>query len=132
MSTVATQFDYTVTTDKSFDDAVSAVEQLAAESGFRVLATHDVAATLASKGFQRDPYKIVEICQAGPAFRALGADPLVGLFMPCKVNVFTRDGKTVISAMRPIVLADFFPGKGLEDLANEVDTAVRGVVDKAR
>lgn len=132
MSSIATQFDYTVTTDKSFDDAVAAVETLAAESGFRVLATHDVAATLASKGFEREPYKIVEICQAGPAYRALNADPMVGLFMPCKINVFTRDGKVVLSAMRPIVLADFFPGKGLEDLALEVDTAVRAVVDKAK
>ncbi len=132
MSAIATGFDYTVTTDKSFDEAVAAVESLSAAAGFRVLATHDVAATLASKGFEREPYKIVEICQAGPAFRALAADPLVGLFMPCKVNVFTRDGKVVLSAMRPTLLAEFFPGKGLEDLANEVDAAVRGVVDKAK
>ena len=30
--------------------------------GFWVLHTHDVKATLASKGFDREPLKIIEIC----------------------------------------------------------------------
>lgn len=44
-------FEKTVTTDKPFEQAVSAVETKAADKGFRVLHTHDVAATLAEKGF---------------------------------------------------------------------------------
>ena len=39
-------FEYTVQTQKSFDDAVSAVERNTAAKGFRVLHTHDVAALL--------------------------------------------------------------------------------------
>ena len=40
------RFERTLTTDKLFDDAVKAVETIAQEKGFRVLHTHDVAATL--------------------------------------------------------------------------------------
>jgi uncharacterized protein (DUF302 family) len=51
-------FERTVLTDKQFDRAVSAIERKAGEQGFRVLHIHDVAATLAEKGFLREPLKI--------------------------------------------------------------------------
>lgn len=50
-------FERTITTEKAFDEAVTALEMKAAEKGFRVLHTHDVAATLAEKGFPREPLK---------------------------------------------------------------------------
>ena len=56
------EFDYTVETKKGFDEAVLAVEAKSKEKGFGVLHTHDVKATLASKGFDREPLKIIEIC----------------------------------------------------------------------
>ncbi|MBI4462549.1 MAG: hypothetical protein HY653_06565, partial [Acidobacteria bacterium] len=43
-------FEYTIETKQSVEAAVAAVERKAAEKGFRVLHTHDVAATLAEKG----------------------------------------------------------------------------------
>jgi uncharacterized protein (DUF302 family) len=58
------RFDYTVESARGFDETVAAVEAISAEKGFRVLAVHDVKATLESKGFARDPMKIVEICNA--------------------------------------------------------------------
>ena len=57
-----------------FEQAVSAIEAKAAEKGFRVLHTHDVAATLAEKGFPREPLKIVEICNAKYASQVLNRD----------------------------------------------------------
>ena len=44
-----TTFEYTVTTEKAFEEAVLAIEKKAGEKGFRVLHTHDVAATLAER-----------------------------------------------------------------------------------
>ena len=43
-------FEYTVATEKPFEEAVVAIQKKAGEKGFRVLYTHDVAATLAEKG----------------------------------------------------------------------------------
>jgi uncharacterized protein (DUF302 family) len=65
------QFQYTVETGKPFDIAEQAVQQKTAEKGFRVLHTHNVAATLAEKGFSREPLQIVEICNARYASEAL-------------------------------------------------------------
>ncbi len=67
-------FEYTVISGKSFDETVKAIEQKSAEKGFRVLHTHDVAATLTEKGFPREPLKIVEICNARAASEVLKKD----------------------------------------------------------
>lgn len=126
------EMSYTVTTGKSFDEAVAAVEAKTAEKGFRVLHVHDVQATLKEKGFEREPMKIIEICNAKYAHRVLIADAAIGLFLPCKVNVYTKEGRTIISALRPTLLASFFPGTSLGEVPAEVDQIVRGIVDAAR
>ncbi len=72
-------FQDTVNSNKPFEAAVIAVEQKTSEKGFRVLHTHDVAATLAEKGFTREPLAIIEICNARYANEALNKDLSVAL-----------------------------------------------------
>ena len=64
-------FERTLTSDKPFAEAVRTIEKKAAEKAFRVLHTHDVAGTLAEKGFPREPLKIIEICNAKYASQVL-------------------------------------------------------------
>ncbi len=126
------ELGYTCVTEKDFDNAVSKIEEITAARGFRVLHTHDVQATLAEKGFPRGPFKIIEICNSKFAHKVLGINEDVGLFMPCKINVYTKDGKTVISAMRPALIGEFFKNDELMETAREVDAIVRSIVDEAR
>lgn len=125
-------FDYTVTTEKSFEDAVATVEQETKKAGFRVLYIHDVTKTLAEKGFQIEPFKIIEICNAQNAYNALQADMKIGLCLPCKINVYVKDGKTYISGMRPVILPQFFPKAKLGSLPNEVDVIIRGIIERSK
>ncbi|MCR4263322.1 MAG: DUF302 domain-containing protein [Candidatus Roizmanbacteria bacterium] len=125
-------FDYTVTTEKSFEEAVKAVERETTVAGFKVLYIHDVAATLKEKGFEIKPFKIIEICNAKSAYTVLQADIKIGLCLPCKINVYRKDGRTFISGMRPIILPQFFPQADLGSLPTEVDTIIRGVIDKSK
>ncbi len=125
-------FDYTVTTEKTFAEAVSAVEQEAKNVGFRVLYIHDVTATLAEKGFNIEPLKIIEICNAKSAYTVLQADMKIGLCLPCKINVYTKAGQTYISGMRPIILSQFFPEANLGSLPAEIDTIIRNIIDKSK
>lgn len=124
-------FEYTIETNKSFEEAVSAVEQQTAAKGFRVLHTHDVAATLAEKGFQREPLKIVEICNAKYAHEVLQKDVTVALMLPCPITVYTRDGRTRITTMLPSVIGEFFPGKGIEPVAQQVEKVVLEIVNES-
>lgn len=122
---------YDVESERSFDEVVADVERLTAEKQFRVLHVHDVQATVAAKGFEREPLKIIEICNAKFAHEALGKNMDVSIFMPCKINVYTEGGETKIKAMRPAAIAEFMPGSGLEELAGDVDKIVTEIVDRA-
>lgn len=119
-------------TGKSFDAAVTAVEQKTTEKGFRVLHVHDVAATLAERGFEREPLKIIEICSARYANEALQKDVSVALMLPCPIAVYTKDSRTVISTMKPSSLVEFYPTAGLDDIAAQVERTVLQIVDEAR
>ena len=124
-------FDYTITTEKTFAEAVGAVEEQTKSVGFRVLYVHDVTATLAEKDFRIEPYKIIEICNAKSAYAVLQADPKIGLCLPCKINVYVKNKQTFISGMRPIVLSQFFPDAGLGDLPREVDRIIQSIINKS-
>jgi uncharacterized protein (DUF302 family) len=124
-------FDYTVESKKGFDATVAAVEAQSAEKGFRVLVVHDVKATLESKGFAREPMKIVEICNAKYVDRVLAKDIKIALMLPCPIVIYTQDDKTLVSTLRPRVMADFYPSAGVGEIAAEVDAIVLSIVDGA-
>lgn len=126
------EFDYTVATNKPFDEAVTAVEKETEAAGFKVLHVHDVQKTLGKKGFDIEPFKIIEVCSAKGAYTALQADIKIGLCLPCKINVYVKDGQTFISGMRPIVLPQFFPKAKLGNLPEEVDKTIRSIIDNPK
>ena len=125
------QLDYTVPTDKGFDEAVEAVKQGVADAGFRVLFVHDVAATLAEKGFQRERVSIIEMCNAKYASQVLAADVKIGLMLPCPIMVYAEGGKNFITTMRPSLIKDFFPEADIETPAREVEHVLVSVIDGA-
>lgn len=124
-------FERTFATDKSFEAAVAAIEKKAAAKGFRVLHTHDVAATLAEKGFPHEPLKIIELCNAKYASQVLNKDVKISLMLPCPISVYVQGGKTYVSTFLPTSIAEFFPNAGIEGLAKEVEDIVLRIVEEA-
>jgi uncharacterized protein (DUF302 family) len=124
--------EYTVETAKSFDEAVRAVEETAGRHGFRVLHTHDVAATLAEKGYHREPLKIIEICNARYASEVLEKEVKTSLMLPCPITVYVQRGKTFLTTLLPEVVASFYPKAGIDALSAEVQKMVVAIVDEAK
>jgi len=125
-------FDYTVTTKKSFNEAVKAVENETKSAGFGVLHIHDVTATLKEKGFEMEPFKIIEVCNAKSAYTVLQADIKIGLCLPCKINVYQKDEQVYISGMRPVILSQFFPEADLGSLPTKIDAVVKKIIDGSK
>ncbi|MBI5798503.1 MAG: DUF302 domain-containing protein [Candidatus Yonathbacteria bacterium] len=125
-------FDYTVITVKAFDEAVQCVQDEIANAGMRVLYVHDVQEALGEKGFQREPLKIIEFCNAKIADEFLNEDIKIGLCMPCKINVYVKDKQTFISGMRPIILPQFFPQADLGERAKEIDQIIQNIINNAK
>ncbi len=125
-------FVYQVTTGKSFDEAVEAVQAQTPAHGFRVLYTHDTQATLAEKGFVREPLKIIEVCNAEFAHKALQQEGLVSLMMPCRMSVYTEGGKTIINTLRPTALLQMFQKPELREFAEKVERILIELIDSSK
>jgi uncharacterized protein (DUF302 family) len=126
------KFEQTFTTNKSFEEVVAAIENKAAANGFRVLHTHDVAGTLAEKGFPREPLKVIEICNAKYASQVLNKDVKISLMLPCPISVYVKAGKTYISLMLPTSMVQFFPNAGIESIASEVESIILKIIAEAK
>lgn len=126
------EFDYTTTTAKIFDEAVEDAQDEITKAGMRVLYVHDVQKTLGEKGFLRDPFKIIEFCNAKFANEFLNKDIKIGLCLPCKINVYIKDGQTFISGMRPVVLPQFFPQADLGERPKEIDQIIQNIINAAK
>lgn len=125
-------FIYTKTTAKGFEDAVKSVEEEIAKVGMRVLHIHDVQKTLEEKGFKRDSFRIIEFCNAQYANDFLNIDIRIGLCLPCKINVYIKEGQTFISGMRPIILTQFFPELDLGNKPQEIDQKIQDIINNAQ
>ena len=89
--------------DLTYDQAVERVQATLKDQGFGVLTEIDVAATLKKKlgvdlGHR---YVILGACNPNLAYRALQAEPELGLLLPCNVIVYESDSGTVVSAVDP-------------------------------
>lgn len=125
------ELDYTVETSKDYEEALRSVVAATEAHGFRVQFVHDVAATLAEKGFDREPVAIVEMCNARFASEVLARDVKIGLMLPCPIMVYVHDGKVSISTMRPSLIGGFFPEAGIGDVAAEVERILVEIIDEA-
>ncbi len=121
----------TATANKSFTDVVAAFERLVPENQFRILHTHDVQATLAEKGFQRGPLKIIEVCNAGFAHKALQINIDVALFMPCRYTVYEQNGKTTVSLGLPTMISQMLPETEFRALAEDVESKLTAIMKEA-
>ena len=108
--------------DLSFDAALTRVTEELQKEGFGILTEIDVAATLKKKLNQDlPPYRILGACNPPLAYRALSAEPTIGLLLPCNVVVRQDDqGSVHVEFMDPIGVLNLVDRPEVESLAKEV------------
>jgi len=125
---------YVVETDKSFDQASADLELAVKRHAFGVLHVHDLGTTLRSKGIAFDEQcKIFEVCNPGQAARVLSTDMRLNMALPCRISVFTEDGKTKIGLIKPAkMLSALSQDPALIEVAKEVEEKTIQMVDEAK
>jgi uncharacterized protein (DUF302 family) len=115
----------------SYDDAVSRTTDALKGEGFGILTSIDVKATMKEKldvDFPR--YVILGACNPPLAHKALSAEPLIGLLLPCNVVVMERDeGGSVVSAFKPTEGFSLVDNEGVQPLAGEVEERLVRVLE---
>jgi uncharacterized protein (DUF302 family) len=61
----------------------------------------------------------------------LKKDVKTALMLPCPIVVFAIEGQTHITTMLPGLMAEFYPSKGIEPVAAQVEKAVLAIVDES-
>ena len=110
--------------------AIERVKAELAKEGFGVLSEIDVQATLKKKlDVDRPPYVILGACNPKLAHQALEAEPSLGVFLPCNVDVFQgEDGATYVQAVRPDVMFRLVDNPKVQPIAAEVDAKLTRVL----
>lgn len=125
---------YIVETGKSFDEASAALGEAVQQNDFRVLHVHDLGATLRRKGIRfPEQCKVFEVCNPVQAAKVLSADMRLNMALPCRISVFTEDGKTKIGLIKPErLLSSLSQDPDLMQVAKEVEEQTIRMVDEAR
>ena len=111
------------TVELGYPEAVERVKQALALEGFGILCEIDVAATFKKKlDVDVKPYVILGACNPPLAYRALSAEPDLGLLLPCNVIVRAGEspGQSVIAAMDPVAALGLAANPTIAPLAEEV------------
>jgi uncharacterized protein (DUF302 family) len=125
---------YIVETRKTFDQASADLESAVKNHGFGVLHVHDLGNTLRSKGIAFDEQcKVFEVCNPVQAAKVLATDMRLNMALPCRISVFTENGKTKIGLIKPEpMLATLSEDATLRQVAREVEEKTIRMVDDAR
>jgi uncharacterized protein (DUF302 family) len=62
----------------------------------------------------------VEVCNARYASEVIQEDIRAALMLPCPITVYTRNGKTFISALLSTSMAEFLPHAAIHSIAETV------------
>lgn len=122
---------YAKTLNASMDEAEQKVTEALADEGFGVLTRIDVRATLKKK-LDADfrPYVILGACNPHFAHRALDLEDKIGAMLPCNVVVQSvEEGKVEVAAVDPAASMSAVDNDALTDVADEVRSRLRRVVD---
>ncbi|MGB5670679.1 MAG: DUF302 domain-containing protein [Sedimenticolaceae bacterium] len=113
----------------TFEQVITKVTEALKVEGFGVLSDIDVAATFRAKlDIERRPYRILGACNPVLANQAIGADPDIGLLLPCNVVVREEDdGGVTVAFMDPVAVLDLVQRPEVGALAQDVRARLQRV-----
>ena len=117
-------------TSRPFEEACSALQVSVPANGFGVLAVHDLAATLRSKGIEfPEQCRVFEVCNPQQAAKVLAANMALNMALPCRISVYTQDGTTRIGMIRPeAMLSALSSDPELAEVAREVEASTMAII----
>lgn len=103
---------------RPFAEVLESTRSALADQGFGILTEIDLAATLKEKlDADIELQVILGACRPPLALAALGAEPSVGVLLPCNVVRSVDDATTVVEAMDPDAMVSVTGNEALAEVA---------------
>ncbi|WP_291125787.1 DUF302 domain-containing protein [Flavobacterium sp. UBA6031] len=120
------------TVSADFEQTVQKVIDALKTEGFGVLSEINIDEKLKEKlGVNFRKYKILGACNPAYAYKALQLEDKIGVMLPCNVIIQeTKDGSVEVSAVNPISSMSGVNNPQLMDIAGEIQSKLRAVIDK--
>jgi uncharacterized protein (DUF302 family) len=113
-----------------YEEVVAKVTEALKKEGFGILTEIDVREKLKEKlGVDFNKYIILGACSPPNAYRALQAEPDIGLMLPCNVIVYEMGGKTILAVIRPTAAMQMIDNKALQKTAVEVEGLLKRIFE---
>ena len=123
---------YAIESTRSLPEIEQALQDAAARHQFGILAIHDLRQTMQKKGIELDmDCRIYEVCNPVQAKKVLQADGAVSTALPCRISVYGSEGGYKIATLLPTVLMKGFDAPALSQVAQEVETVIRAMMQEA-
>ena len=125
-------FDYTVSTEKSLEQAIASLEENLKSEGFGVLWNFNLTAKLQEKGMDfNTPYTVLEVCNPKEAQHILSENLLAGYFLPCKIVVYEDDHVIKVGMPKPSSLIEMLQNDDMKAFALDIEKRLIGCIDRS-
>ena len=123
---------YIETSNKSVQEIVEKIKEVASKYKFGVQHIHNVKENLKTKGIDfPNECQIVDICNPFIAEQFLSEDMSLSIIMPCKISVYTQDGETTIAMNSLVQLVDDI-NPDLIELAQKTQKQNKKIMDEVK
>ena len=127
------EFTRRIEFDATYDEAIPAVIEALKGQGFGVLTEIDVRQTLKEKlDIDVEPQVILGACNPQLAHRALEIDPRVATLLPCNVVIRSENGRTIVEALDPKIIAAISDNPALAPIADEAGDRIQKALNTLR
>lgn len=118
------------TVNRPFDETLAATREALAAQGFGVLTEIDMAGTLKKKlGVDIPPHVILGACNPPNAYKAVQAEPSIGVLLPCNVVVRSAGEQTIVEAIDPATMHELTGNAAMKDVAVTIGGMLQAVLD---
>ncbi|MCK5603090.1 DUF302 domain-containing protein [Candidatus Pacearchaeota archaeon] len=128
---IQTNYGYSKKVDYDFDTAVQKTTESLKKEGFGVLTKIDIKSKM-KETLDKDieDYVVLGTCSPSYAYKALQVESEIGLFLPCKIIIYKKDGEIFTSAIRPTQTMNIVGNSELNPIAEEIEQKLVKVINQ--